>query len=309
VLRGGPIAFTAAVLLVLGLTAAEFTRSRQPAALPGARGNGVAAVLPGRTVAFPPSAHFTAATRFAADGDPASDTALWSVERDGGDVRMSSWRLRGDRIVRGAAHALPGVAAGTVDVGRWSDAHPSVAMTARSIAGGVHVEVRDLKAGAALVRRGDATGLPAPPDEGRFLGFARWSEPLPDLFVIDAGPERGRMQVRAYSGESGFRERLLLTTIPYGGFPLSRWAVDVGAVNSDRADVAIVSRNETTATGRAEVHVATATSTYQSWGRQAPLPMAARDSADRQLLLGRVDHGPVLYAVDVTMRQLLIVTL
>jgi hypothetical protein len=307
--RGGPIAFTVAVVLVLGLTAAEFSRSRQAAGPPGAGGEVVPATRPGRTVPFPPAAGFTTATRFATDGDLEGGAGLWSVERAGDGVRMSSWRLRGGGIVAGPAHVLPGVADATVDVGRWSQAHPSVAMTARSVAGGVRVVVHGLEAGAPLVRQGVATGLPPAPREGRFLAFARWSGRRPDLFVIDAAAEQEHMLVRAYSGESGFRELVLFVMVPFGGFPLSRWAVDVGAVNGAAADLAIVSRNAATATGKAEIHVATATSGYQAWAQQAPLPLDARESAGRRFLLGHVEGRPVIYAIDLSARQLLIADL
>jgi hypothetical protein len=168
-------------------------------------------------------------------------------------------------------------------------------MTSRE--GHVDVELRDLAhAGRALVA-GATPVLPLAPGEHRDVGLGRWVGTTPDLIVVDRSTSVSPMHVKVFSATSHFRDELLDVVVPAATFRADAFSVLIGAVNSPTTDLLLVSRGPT-ATSHTEVHALLGPQAFQAFGEQSPVNLPALLPHATNLLVGRRDGRPVLYAAD-----------
>jgi hypothetical protein len=133
--------------------------------------------------------------------------------------------------------------------------------------------------------------------------LARWSGPLPDLYVIDrnAGRRLPKRQpsytpwtISIYSGESGFTR--LVKKIPVRS-KLSRrlskfdWWVGIGSRNGRKPAMVLVTRERRTGSHRTEVHILSGRFAYQHFSLHAATALPQRIGQSREFLFQANKHG------------------
>jgi hypothetical protein len=146
--------------------------------------------------------------------------------------------------------------------------------------------------------------VPAARSRGAFLAIGKWSGTLPDLIVID-GPGHARAGLSVYSGETGFRRRIIDMPLPYSGLGLRRRGVDVAMARLSRTNlgIALMLRDgRITGSGRPELHILAARAPHRHL-LDTPLQLRKRLPERDRLVIGSFGGSPALYVVDPARRS------
>jgi hypothetical protein len=286
--------------VTLALAAVESGRPRAQLA-PGGTGR-----VPGRvSLGFPPASPAPGALTLATDSESyrGARAVLWAFTREGRRLTVERWRSQGARFAADQRHVVDGSAVpGEIDdVARWKGR--TAVFLIRRAGDRLAVNVRNAFGRPLVMASGVTSPVPRAPGEDRDVAIATWDGSLPDLLVVDRSRRSPLITIRIFSGESSFRTEVLTTRTAIGAFPARAWKLDVGPVNSAKADLALFSRGRPTGSGRTEVHVIQGP-IFQAFGEQKGLAMPARDARGRQFRIVHATGLPVALAIDVRTRRI-----
>lgn len=145
--------------------------------------------------------------------------------------------------------------------------------------------------------------LPEPPSGHRDVAIATYSGALPDLYVVDRGRRRERVEITVLSGESGFRKVIMSRRAPIRNLDPKNWAVDVSRVIGRRPSLLSFSRAGT-GSGHPEEHVLNGNSGFRTFALHQVLGLAPY-AVTPQIGSGLVLDHPSIYVMDPVRRQLL----
>lgn len=302
-----PSATVLVVALIALLGIAEFGRSRkstQPGQTQSTDTHRLPAdAAPRRVLRLPTTYIRDRSAQLVSDSESsnlAGGSGLWSVSSAKGALHISRLRIASGQIVTGPTVSVGSRPPGgnlRFDIVSMGQAHPEVLGVMTSRKSRIHVELRDLADRGRTILSGTTPTLPIAPNEHRDVGLGAWTGGTLDLIVVDRSSTAPLMRVRVYSSASDFRESRLDTTVPRGPFSDRDFALLIGAVDSSTSDLTVVSRGATK-TSHTEVHVLLGPRAFQAYGEQSPVNLPDHLPSSTELLLGRQNRLPVLYAVN-----------
>jgi hypothetical protein len=130
-----------------------------------------------------------------------------------------------------------------------------------------------------------------------------------ELIVVDRpATATGKMRIRVLRGESRFRS--VTRDVQLGAansWPLPKWDLTVGGVDSTSGDLLFISRMQPTRSGKIEVHALLSSKGYNGYGTQRPIgsPEGAGVGWSYAVAHGFSDGVPILYGIDPATRQLM----
>lgn len=284
VLRPPAALFAGLVIALVVVTLAVHTEA--PAASSSSRPTPMVPVV---VTKLPSALDPSSAAPIMSDGDIRSATAdLWTVTRSHGQASLDRYELRKPVAARTRAVSLRRASsrrASAYDVARWKGARMSL-FRFRDTAKGIRVRVTG-PGGRRTVARGFAK-IRALRGQGRDEAVATWSGNRPDLFVIDRGSATRVPRLAIFSGESGFRRRLLSTRLPLGNLDRRMWTIDVGRFTPARPDLVLVTRLGQS--GHPEIHILSGESHFQRFSLHRPIALSSA-VARRSRFLVAASHG------------------
>jgi hypothetical protein len=146
--------------------------------------------------------------------------------------------------------------------------------------------------------------IPAARERGSVLAVGRWNGVLPDLIVISR-PLRAPARLFVYSGETGFRRRIVDERLPYSSLGLRGSAVKLALARTSNTtiDLALLIRNgRLTGSGRAELHILEGRVPYRHLF-DTPLQLPRALPPRYRLVVGSFAGSPALYVVDPARRS------
>lgn len=293
--RGGSAVAAAALFLAIGVGIGALVAGRLPSREPVQ----TLVILPiERTIAIPAEVLGGSKVHAATDGNlRRSEQPLWLVETTTLVANASRYTLDGEESVRLESLAIEGDAIEGLtefDVVGWEPAEDEqfFALSIRPR----KIEVWMASDGEAPIRRG-AADLPLKGAEViRNARLARWSGALPDLFVVEHGRTLRDVTIRAFSGESRFRDSLFEIDVRLPFAEETSWTIDVARVTGDRPDLLLFAARGPS--GRNEIHIVSGDSNFEDYILHAPTDFPPERAENAAFAAGTTGGSPVIYAVD-----------
>jgi hypothetical protein len=141
--------------------------------------------------------------------------------------------------------------------------------------------------------------LPAARRRGSFLAIARWNGALPDLIVIRRSL-RAPPRLFVYSGETGFRRRIIDRSLRYSDVALRGSNVNLALARTSKnsIDLALMLRNgRLTGSGRPELHVLRSRVPFRHL-LDTPLQLPKVLPERYRLVVGSFAGSLALYVID-----------
>jgi hypothetical protein len=140
---------------------------------------------------------------------------------------------------------------------------------------------------------------PPPPGASRSVFVTTYSGNLPDLVVVDYGIPNERASIVVFSGESGFKTKILDRKLPVASINPKSWVISFGQVEPNKngaPDLILVARDGRS--GYTEVHDLLGGADYDAWGFHATTSLPPDLPHSFRFVLGSSLGAPALYGVD-----------
>jgi hypothetical protein len=163
------------------------------------------------------------------DSQRASEnTSVWWINRSEQTAalrRFDPGTEEAELTARFSAPRLPGRT--YYDIGAWSPMRVPALFEIRQASRRLYITVRKSVGGATVARYSQPIEAPEP-GLYRSFGTATFSGPRSDLLIVDRGSTKTRVRLGILSGESGFKERIIGTYLPFRGLRPNRWSLEIG---------------------------------------------------------------------------------
>jgi hypothetical protein len=255
------------------------------------------------TFRYPPAEPTIGPPAVMADSDRRlRNEPLWTVRaRRGGGLLVSRLAV-GDKRREGATSwRLPSVERGLVafDVVRWDGAHEALfEFTVAGAGRGRRAVVRVVSIGAhpRVLARGAAPLGALPPGVHLDLAAATWSGTRPDLLVVERGLVRSQVNVRIFSGESGFRKLVFSHVTPVTYAPSKSALVEFGRVDGTRPELHFLIRDGIY--NAPETHTVSGESAFMDFMAERPLDLPVTHAPQIHIVAGGWRGYPAFYRVS-----------
>ncbi len=163
------------------------------------------------------------------DSQRASEnTSVWWINRSDRTVALRRFDPSTEETELTARFRAPRLAGKTFyDVGVWTPMRVPALFEIRQASRRLYITVRKSVGGAAVAHYSQPIEAPGP-GLYRSFGIATFSGPRSDLLIVDRGSTKTRVRLGILSGESGFKERIIGTYLPFRGLRPNRWSLEIG---------------------------------------------------------------------------------
>lgn len=292
--QGAAAVFGIAIIVALfGLN--ELVRPRQssdPSSVTGAVAN--------RTYHLPAQFPLGYDTQLVTDTGQRAGSSIWALTPRSGALATDELAVSENAVAarKGArVPAEPSQYALGAGISSWGSRHPNAIFLLAAKGTVIGVVVRDLASGRWLA---SAETPPLPPAKGgrRNVAITARSGRLPDLVVVDRPQSGSPIRVLAYSGESGFRTKIVDAVVGGPPFEPATWSLQIGSVSSVSSDLLFDKLISGASPEQVEVHASLGTQLYQGFGEQRVIPLPADAGRPFEPVLAHLNGLPVLYVID-----------
>jgi hypothetical protein len=294
-------ALVVVLALILGSSALVLARrganrSRNPAAA--------------ETLPIPRQALLVPGEHFATDSFVAGGSDLWTFTRAGSGLRVQRLVVTASAISPQPASLITSPPAGILNVAvvSWRGGSQRALVLTAQQGHLIVVQVRRAVPPFVILAQARTQALPLGADDVRSVFVGGNIRGSAELIVVDRpATAAGVMRIRVLTRETGFHS--VIRDVQLGAtnsYPVSAWNLVAGGVNSMAGDLLFISRKESTASGKIEVHALLSSAGYRAYGTQVSIDSPEGAGVDWSYALAHSPGGaPVLYGIDLARRWLM----
>jgi hypothetical protein len=259
-----------------------------------------------RTMPLPDSIA-TAQAVFTDSQRASENTPVWWINRHG-QAETLRWFDPSTQEAKTTARFSPPRRPGKTyfDIGTWTPLRVPALFEIHQAPRRLYIVVRKSNGGAAIAHYSQPIEAPGP-GVYRSFGIATYSGPRSDLLIVDRGSSTARVRLGVLSGESGFKERIIGTYLPFRGLRPNRWSLEFGELaggtlkNGEtakpRPDLILVERDSDRTHSSLDVIAGEGEKPYEGFAYQRDIDEPGNLPPSRLFLQGSWRGAPALFEV------------